>query len=261
MSEPKILNLVTPEYYTGTYGLFSSSLLRDGQITPLAYSSGGGTDGNYVYGSFGDNVNYIDYTTLVWKNHNKLLGGTAFSYNLNRDGASLIGEVLTEHVNELGQATSVITFPKMSAKLFTFGFSTTTPANQLKSMGELIMANENVVTLTRDFSAYEERWREKVKELAMGDGSIHRVISIFDNGIVKKNLRYGANCQFRYMTQPEVESMRALKESDQPFYFQPDSISKPQNIYLVEWTGPWNVKYSTNTKAAGYTVDMQVNEI
>lgn len=258
MSAPKILNPVTPQYYTGNYGLFDSALLRDGEVTPLAYSSGGGTDGNYCYGSFGDNVTYVDYTTLVWKNHNKLLGGNAFSYNLNRDGMSVNGKVLTEYVNERGEATSVIQFPKMNAKLFTFGFSTTSPSNQLKSMGELLMANENVVTLTRDFTSYEERWREKVKEIMLGDGTIHRVMALSKSG---SNIRYEANCQFRYMSNAEVESLRTLKESGQPFYFQPDSVSNAHNIYKVEWTGPWNVTYTSNFKGAGYTINMQVKEV
>lgn len=258
MSEPKILNEVTPAYYGGNYGLFNSALLRDGEVTPLAYSTGGGSDSYYVYGEFGDNVTYVDYTTLVWKNHNKLLGGGSFSYSLGRDSLFIPGQILTEHVNELGQQTSVIIFPKMNAKLFSFGFIYTNPPNQLKSMGELFLANENIVTLTRDFTSYEERWREKVKEIMLGDGSIHRVMSVSKSGI---NARYEANCQFRYMTQPEVESLRVLKESGQPFYFMPDSVSEAQNIYKVEWTGAWNVEYTTNFKGAGYTVNMQVKEV
>ena len=258
MSEPKILNIVTPAHYNGWPSLFNNAYLRDGLITPLAVSSGGASDSTYVYASFGDNVNYVDYTMMLWINHNKLFNGDSFSYNLNRDGASVSGKVLTEYTNSLGQQTSLITFPKMNAKLFTFGWTSTNPANQEKSMGELILANENIITLTRDFSSYEERWREKVKEIILGDGGIHRVITLSGSG---KNLRYEANCQFKFMTQAEVEALKSLKASGVPFYFQPESKTNPQNIYLCHWTGPWDAKYTSNFKGAGYTVSMQLKEV
>jgi len=63
------------------------------------------------------------------------------------------------------------------------------------------------------------------------------------------------------MSNAEVESLRTLKESGQPFYFQPDSVSNAHNIYKVEWTGPWNVTYTSNFKGAGYTINMQVKEV
>lgn len=258
MSEPKILNIVTPSYYLGWPSLFNSPLLRDGSTIPQASSSGGSSDGAFVYGQFGDNVNYVDYTTIVWLNHNKKFGDGLFSYSFNRDGASIPGGTLYEGIDMFGRMNSVATYPKFNAKLLTFGWVHTEPLSQEKMMGELILANQNTIQLTKDFSSYEERWREKVKEIALGDGGIHRVVTLSSTG---RNLRYEANCQFRFLTESEVISLNALKESGAPFYFQPESETRPDKIFKCHWTGPWDIKYTSSYKGAGYTVSMNLKEV
>lgn len=258
MSEPKIIDIVTPSFYSGDSDLFGSSYLRDGDIVSSGISTGAASDATTVTGTYGDNITYVDFTTVVILNTNKLFNGLSSSYNLKADGVTISGVTVSEHTTIDGFRHACLKFPKTSAKLFEMSWSSTTPANQEKRIGELILANENTVTLARDFNSYQEKWREKVKEIMLGDGGVHRVITLSGSG---KNLRYEANCQFKFMTTAEVEALRALKESGNPFWFMPESETNPHKIFQCHWTGPWDVTYTSSYKGAGLTVNMQVKEI
>lgn len=257
MSEPKIIDIVTPPLYDdGSYPLFGDTALRDGLITPVVQSTGGGTDGTLVYGEFGNGGTDVDFTGIVVLNHNKSTGS---SFTLNDQGGAISGlQTFTITDGYTGFTHSLISFPKISSNKLSVGFTHTSPVNQLKSIGEIIFFNENTVTLTRDFASYDEKAREKVKDLMLGDGTIHRVFTVSASG---KNMRYESNCEFRYMTEAEVESLRALKESGEPFYFMPESETKPHKQYLCHWTGNFDARYSSHYKAAGYTVKMALKEV
>lgn len=264
MSEPKIIDVVTPQVWTeASYPLFGSPLIRDGLVTPVAQSTGGGLDGQYVYGEFGDNVTPVDFTGVLFLNHNRAdvnpFYGIPDWFSLNRQGSSISG-VKTYEITEpiTNRRHTMMKFPKMNSYRLAVGFTNTNPTDQLKSLGELILFNENTITLARDFTSYEERWREVAKEISLSNGGIHRVVTTSSAG---KNLRYEAVAKFNFMTESEVESWKALKESGNTFLFMPESETAPQNIYRCHFTGPWNVKSTSNYKGAGYTISVTLKEV
>lgn len=256
MSEPKIIDIVTPPPYFQSYGLFNSYLLHDGSSTPLVYSSGGDIDGQFVYGEFGDNITPVDFTGILLLNHNK---APSSLFSVNRHGLSIVGKTTHETVDPIsGQQNTLIKFPKMNSHRLAIGFTHTEPADEQKSLGELILFNENTITLQRDFSSYEERWREVAKEISLRNGGIHRVVTPSSDG---QTLRYECVAQFNFMSEAEIESWRSLKEIGATFLFMPESETNPQNIYKCHFTGPFNVKSTTSYKGAGYTISVTLKEV
>lgn len=258
MSEPKIIDVVMPEVLTDAlYPLYKDPLIRDGLTTPVAISDGGGTDDQFVYAVFGDGVTYVDYTGVLFLNHNCLFG--AENYTVNRHGLSIPGKTTHEVTDTItGQRHTLVKFPKNNSHKLNVGWAKTEPPNVLKTLGELVLFNENTITLQRDFSNYEERWREVSKEISLQNGGAHRVVTLSSAG---ENLRYECFAQFNFMSAAEVESWRRLKESGIPFNFMPESETNPHKIYKCHFTGPWNVKATSQYEGAGYTISVTLKEI
>jgi hypothetical protein len=260
MSEPKIFNAVFPPLRDQVGELFSSLEVTDGRPSPVASSSGYGTDSDSVIGIFGDDVNYLEYSAVRILNHNLKFApfDYALDYGVYVSGGNVTGRTYTEVTLPNGQRDTYLGFDPVSSKSIEVDFHLTQTPDEEKTVGEIIFLNQSSISLERDFSSYEERWREKVKEIALGDGGIHRVITLSKSG---NNLRYEANCQFRFMSAAEIESLRALKESGAPFYFQPESETNPHRMYLVHWAGPFDVRYTSSYKGAGLSINMQLKEV
>jgi len=136
------------------------------------------------------------------------------------------------------------------------GVSVTKTADQEKTIGEFIACG--LTFAPQDLSSYDTKWREKTKEVVLGDGSIHRVITRAVSG---RNGRYEARCRWSYLSKAQRDNFKALKEAGQPFLWQPESVNVPEEIYYVHWTNTWDDKYMANFKGAGYEVVMDLKEV
>lgn len=132
----------------------------------------------------------------------------------------------------------------------------TKTANQEKSIGEIVLCG--VTLAADDMASYDTKWREKTKEIVLGDGAIHRVITRAVSG---RNGRYEARCRWSYLSKAMRDNFKALKESGQPFLWQPESVNVPEEVYYVHWTNAWDDKYMNNFKGAGYEVVMDLKEV
>ena len=122
----------------------------------------------------------------------------------------------------------------------------------------MLFVTDDEISFQTDFTSYSERWREQVNEIHLGDGGIHRILTL---GNLERNLRYEANCQFKFLDLPTVDKLKTLKDSRSPFYFQPESLTAPQKIFNCYITSNWDVRYTTTFKGAGYTVNFNVKEV
>lgn len=134
--------------------------------------------------------------------------------------------------------------------------SATQTANQEKSIGEIVVCGLSLAA--EDLASYDTKWREKTKEIVLGDGAIHRVITRAVSG---RNGRYEARCRWSYLTKAQRNNLKALKESAKPFLWQPESVNVPEEVYYVHWTNAWDDKYMSNYKGAGYEVVMDLKEV
>jgi len=132
----------------------------------------------------------------------------------------------------------------------------TMTTNQEKAVGEIIVCG--VAIAAEDLASYDTKWREKTKEIVLGDGAIHRVMTRAVSG---RNGRYEARCRWSYLTKAQRDNLKALKEAGQPFLWQPESVNVPEDVYYVHWTNAWDDKYMSNFKGAGYEVVMDLKEV
>ncbi len=137
-----------------------------------------------------------------------------------------------------------------------FTMTATKTANQEKAIGEIVLCG--LTLAADDLASYDTKWREKTKEIVLGDGAIHRVITRAVSG---RNGRYEARCRWSYLSKAQRDNFKALKEAGQPFLWQPESVNVPEEVYYVHWTNAWDDKYMSNYKGAGYEVVMDLKEV
>ena len=152
------------------------------------------------------------------------------------------------------QYASVSSFSSTKVRV-TLG-STVAANNDEKRVGEIVFCN--LTLAADDMASYDTKWREKTKEIVLGDGSIHRVVTRAVSGRIG---RYEARCRWSYLSKATRDNMKAIKEAGQPFLWQPESVTVPEEVYYVHWTNTWDDKYMSNFKGAGYEVVMDLKEV
>jgi len=187
--------------------------------------------------------------TIILVNHN--LKAPAFQY---WDGSAW--QDLVSGSN-LAVSTSIFTFTAQATTKLKIKCSTTQTANQEKQFGELI-ACLKTLTLARDLESYDVTFRQKAVEIPLADGSIHRsVVAHSDN----RSQKYEAKFTLNFLTTAQLEVLQAIKEAGAAFLVQPESIARPDEIYLVNWTNPFNYKYVSIYKGGGHRLEIQVKEV
>lgn len=264
MSEPKIFYPNMAEYIgSPAYSDFGidRTLLVDRRIDLKSYTTSGDNDNSEMILSM-NAANPFSCTDVFILNHN-IKHNSANSLKITDDGSgssfpgALTNITKTEFTDPAGRSHTFFKFDQITVDSIAMLAKETEIADQQKGIAEIIVTRQRV-NLTDDFSSYDKRYREKIKEITLGDGSVHKVVVFAVNG---RNMRYEANCQFKFVSEATVEAMFQLKDSGDTFLFQPESLTRPQDVFLCHWAGSWDVKYSSSYKGAGYTVNMQVKEV
>jgi hypothetical protein len=123
--------------------------------------------------------------------------------------------------------------------------------------GEII-ACALTLDIGRGLDQYDMKFREKVKEITLGDGSVHVAVTRFSPNRTQK---YGANIKISYLSAATVASLMAIKQAGAPFLWQPESTAVPADIYYVHWSGPFDVHYVSTYTVAGYTLSAALKEV
>ena len=186
--------------------------------------------------------------SLFLLNHN-LKTWTLYYWNGSSwvSATSQAADALTSRYSSFGSVST--TQVKLSA-------TATMTTNQEKAIGEIVLCG--VALAADDLASYDTKWREKTKEIVLGDGAIHRVITRAVSG---RNGRYEARCRWSYLSKAIRDNLKAIKEAGQPFLWQPESVNVPEEVYYVHWTNAWDDKYMNNFKGAGYEVVMDIKEV
>lgn len=164
-------------------------------------------------------------------------------------------DMIATHTGYVG-ANTYGTFTPVNTTGVLLQCNVTQTANAEKLIGELMFCS--TLNASQDFSTYNTRWREKIREVVLGDGSLHRVITRAVSG---RNGRYESRCSFRYLTKSQRDDLKAMKETGMPFLIQPESVTVPEEVYYVHWTNAWDDRYMDNYKGAGYEVVMDLKEV
>lgn len=134
---------------------------------------------------------------------------------------------------------------------------TTQVANQEKAIGEFnLMAL--LLDLGVDLYTYKVAFRQRVKDLAMGDGSLKRGIIRWTYNRIEK---YEATWSLHLITDAQRNSLLTIKQLGTPFLWYPESISRPDEIWYVHWYDPRDYQYSSYVKSAGNEFQASFKEV
>jgi len=189
---------------------------------------------------------YID--TLIFLNHN-ILEFTSFYWN---------GTGYSELVDDddISDEDSFFSFTGVTTREVLIVLKKTQTVDQEKLIGELFLCEKT--DFSKEMVSYTIGSRTKAVETLLADGTLHRSI-IRDAG--NKSEKYESKVVFDYLTQAEIDDLIALKESGENFLWQPESISRPELVYNVQWCGVLRYGYSNIYKGAGFRIEMDLREI
>lgn len=254
MSEPRIYSrnwIDSESVFTRTYG-GTTSYLFDRNTTPLYQTSGANNDSTteslYIYFYQGGILQVRPIDTVVLRNYN----WKEWSVNYwNGSSWSAIASQTTDVLSDRYVGT-----PYINTSSLRIDITKTKTPNQEKTIGEIIVCT--TLLPCDDMSSYDPKWRERSKEIVLGDGSIHKVYTKDKSGRLSK---YEAALKFHYLSKATRDALKAIKDTGEPFLFQPESVTVPEDIYYVHWSNTWDEKYMSNFKSAGYEVVMNLKEV
>lgn len=255
MSEPRIFTknyVMADDIFVSTHG-GTTAYLYDRNSSTQWVTAGANSDATSVDLEISFYENGVAQTrtidTMFMLNHN-LKEWTLYQWN----GSSYVSVTSNNADSGANRVQSLSSFSTTKIKL---SMLKTQTANQEKAIGELIFGALSL-DIGSDMASYDPKWREKSRELVLGDGSIHKVVTRAVSG---RNNRYEARVRFQYLTQTQRDNLKSVKETGAPFIWQPESVSLPQEVYYVHWANAWDDKYMASYKGAGYEVTMDVKEV
>jgi hypothetical protein len=159
--------------------------------------------------------------------------------------------------SSLTASTTIFTFNSISVSRVRVRNSTTQITNAEKYLGEFI-ACATQITFAKDIPTLDSSHREKSAQVELGDGSIHKTTVLWSP---TRSDKYGVHTRFDFLTTTLLESLRSLKSGGQAFLWQPESVSRPDQIYLVNWYGDFKYRYMSSYKGAGIQLDADFREV
>jgi hypothetical protein len=159
--------------------------------------------------------------------------------------------------SDVAASDSIVTASRVTTTKIRLTAYITQTANAEKYLGEMIACALDL-DIGADPVSYEVQAREKVKLLNMGDGSIHEVRTKIS---ANRTQKYQCRIKFDLVPLATLKKLESIKESGQPFLWQPESRWRPDQVYLVNWSTPLRSRYTSNYKGAGYEVDLDLREL
>jgi len=126
-----------------------------------------------------------------------------------------------------------------------------------KYIGELIVC-ALTLDIGSDWESYNPKGRERSKEIVLGDGSIHKMTTRFTQYRTQK---YEADVVFNFIAEATRDLLKAIREAGEPFLWQPESTTRPAEVYYVHWTTTWDEDYPTPVKSSGNKIQMHLKEV
>ena len=129
--------------------------------------------------------------------------------------------------------------------------------NQEKEIGEMIACRLRY-NMSQNIATQTVSHREKKQTIELGDGQRHVAYTRFSENRISK---YGASATFALMPQVDYDFLEALKNQGAPFLWYPESETRPQEIYYVNWVNQFIANYTSSYKGAGYDLTMELEEV
>jgi len=195
------------------------------------------------------NHNVKSYIVQYWT-------GSAWStFITNTTDAS---QSATFNASQYGNLPSAIAaFSAVTTTQILISLYSTQIANQEKVIGEIVCAAVQINPL-QDMAVYEVKPRVKQKVKILGDGSIQYATVFWSP---TQSQKYEAQITWKNLPYTQLASFQTLKQSGLPFLWYPESITRPDDIYYVNWDDAIQWKYSAFYKFAGIEITLYLREV
>lgn len=191
------------------------------------------------------------FDTIILINHNLK------NYTVDYWNGTAWVNIITTTADVTPVATLYNSFGSIGATKIRIVMNSTQTANLEKVIGEIVCAALQL-DMGIDLSTYSVTYRQKVKSLLMGDGSMHQALVFWSP---YRSEKYEAKVGFENLSLSNVASLAAIKEAGAPFLWYPESSTRPDDIYFVHWANPLTWKYSSLYKTSGVDVSLDFKEI
>jgi hypothetical protein len=256
MAEPKIYtkNYVNADdTFTVSHGSSSITNAYDRDKQTQYVSSGANSDGTTVTieivfkeGSVAVNRT-IDRLILI--NHN-LADYTLYYW----DGSAWVEWL---EVDNESDTNSVKTLASQTTSKVKLELEQTIVADAEKAIGEIVLCALQI-DIGQDLKRYRVTWPENVANLKLGDGSVQRQIKRFTANRYEK---YHADVSFDLLPVATIDAIFTIRKAGNPFLWHPESSTRPDELYYVDWDGDYRYEYASDYKTAGFRLDFSVAEV
>jgi hypothetical protein len=170
---------------------------------------------------------------------------------------------LVAHEDTDAAANTIKSFGSVTTSKVRLVCDSTQSVNAEKYIGEMIVCALQM-DIGHDLKSYEVRHRERSREILLGDGSIHKMITRWTQYRTEK---YECRAVVEFLNTsghtPETErlTLKAIINSRLPFLWYPESSQRPAEIFLVRNSGPWADRYVSGYKGAGFEVSLDLREV
>jgi hypothetical protein len=258
MTEPKLFTknyITSDDVFSAVYFDTSNNLLVDRSRYSQWNSNGANSDGTEI----SIQITFMEGASAatrvldgIWVlNHNF----KEWSVQVYTDSAWV--DVFTSTTDTT--TDKFISLASVSATMMKIKAKKTQVANQEKKIGLAIAAGLSL-NVGCDMNNYDVRYREKIKDIVLGDGTLHRVWTRFGvDGYATQ--KYEATVSFKFVPKATRDALRLLKESGAVMVWQPESVERPEEAHEVLWVSPWAEKYSSLYKNSGYDISFQLRSV
>lgn len=154
-------------------------------------------------------------------------------------------------------STTILTLASHTTGQIKIEVTATQTADAEKAIGELI-ACALQSDIGRDMVSYEVVYNSNATALRMGDGGVQQQYKRFSPNRFEK---YEARVAFEFIAESKLEELYGIKKEGQPFLWQPESVSRPDEVFLVNWLDTWKYKYLSTNKGAGFRLEFTITEL
>jgi len=192
----------------------------------------------------------MTFNSIIMINHNLK------SFNVYYWNSTTSAWVKYFGITEFSGEIACYTFGAIKSSRVRIEMMTTQNPNREKHIGELIIARQRFVLPRPETFSIQHRTKATILEL--GDGSRHTAYTRFSTNRISK---YGATFNFRMLPRSDYENLECLKNEGQPFLWYPESVTRPKEIFYVNWLGEFQAEYSFQYNGAGYNLSMNLDEV
>ena len=195
------------------------------------------------------NHNIKNYTVAYWN-------GSAFVPFITQTADA--SQLQTLNYSTYGNTpTALATFSPVTTSKILLTLNTTQTANQEKAIGEIVACNM-LINPGQDLAVYDVQPRQKQKVKILGDGSVQMAYVFWSPTQCQK---YEAQVTWTMLPYTLLNLYVALKQTGAPFLWYPESITRPDDIFYVNWDDAIRWKYSSMYKFSGIDLTMYLREV